>query len=68
MIAFAAIAVGALLFMLRKNSVAGGGELFGDIVKTGIGLWICLVAGLAGVALLYGFIKIENKMPAKPTV
>src|SRR5687768_12786903 len=60
MIAFGAIALGALLFFLRKNSVVGGG-IFNDAVKTGIGLWICLIAGLAGVALLYRLVKIDNK-------
>ncbi len=66
--AFAAIALGAVLFFLRKNSVAGGGDIggFGDLIKTGIGLWLCLVAGLAGLALNYGLIKIENK-PANNT-
>ncbi|MGZ8536638.1 MAG: hypothetical protein ACXWV9_00180 [Flavisolibacter sp.] len=60
MIAFGAVALGALLFFLRKNSVVGGG-IFNDSIKTGIGLWICLAAGIAGIALLYGLIKIENK-------
>ena len=59
MIAFGAIALGALLFWLRKNSVGGG--IFGGFVKTGIGLWICFIAGLAGLAILYGLIKIETK-------
>ena len=58
MIAFAAIAVGALLFFLRKNSVVGGID---DLVSTGIGLWICLIAGLAGLAFNYGLIKIADK-------
>ena len=58
MIAFGAVAAGALLFFLRKSSVVGGID---DLVKTGIGLWICLVAGLAGLAFNYGLIKIENK-------
>jgi hypothetical protein len=60
MIAFAAIAAGALLFLLRKNSYGGG--IFSG-VKTGFGLWLCLLAGLAGLALTYGLIKIENKKP-----
>ena len=66
MIAFGAIVVGAVLFFLRKSSVVGG---FDDLVKTGLGLWICLVAGLAGLALNYGLIKIENKTDVgqKPT-
>lgn len=63
-IAFAAIAAGAILFFLRKGSIVTGfenGAILNDIVKTGIGLWICLLAGLAGVALNYGLIKIEDK-------
>jgi hypothetical protein len=64
MICFGAVAAGALLFFLRKNSVAGG---FGNLVKTGIGLWLCLVAGLAGLALSYGLIKIESKSEATTT-
>jgi hypothetical protein len=64
MIAFGAVAAGALLFFMRKNSVAGG---FDNLVKTGIGLWLCLVAGLAGVALNYGLIKIENKSETTST-
>lgn len=59
MIAFAAIALGALLFFIRKNSMAGG-ALFGSAVKTGIGVWICLIAGLGGLALVYGLIKINT--------
>jgi len=59
MIAFGAIALGAVLFFIRKNSVAGG--IYNDVIKTGIGLWICFLAGLGGLALSYGLIKIENK-------
>lgn len=51
--AFGAIAVGALLFFLRKNQVAGG--IPG--INTGIGLWLCLVAGVLGVAFHLGFVK-----------
>jgi hypothetical protein len=67
--AFGAIALGALLFFLRKNAVAGGGAsstMFGDmsdIIKTGIGLWICLIAGIAGLGLHFGFIKVQTKPP-----
>jgi hypothetical protein len=58
-ICFGAIALGAVLFLLRKNSMAGG--IYGtDIVHTGIGLWICLVAGLGGLAITYGLIKVRN--------
>ena len=58
MIAFGAVATGAILFFLRKSSVTGGID---DLVKTGAGLWICLIAGLAGLAFNYGLIKVENK-------
>ena len=58
MIAFAAVTAGALLFFIRKNSVVGG---FVNLAKTGIGLWLCWIAGLAGLALNYGLIKIESK-------
>lgn len=64
MIAFAAIAVGALLFFLRKNSVVGG---FDNLVDTGIGLWICLIAGLGGLAFNYGLIKIGDKPSSTTT-
>lgn len=64
MICFGAVAAGALLFFIRKNSVTGG---FGNLVNTGIGLWLCLVAGLAGLALSYGLIKIESKSEATTT-
>src|SRR5207247_7537039 len=56
---FCAIALGALIFFLRLNSFGGG---FGG-VGSGIGLWICLIAGLEGVAWVAGFIKLENKKP-----
>ena len=56
--AFGAIALGALLFLLRKNSISGG--MFSDMVSTGIGLWLCLIAGLAGLGITLGFIKITT--------
>lgn len=57
--AFIAIAAGALLFWIRKNAAVG--DAFGIVdVKTGIGLWLCLVAGLAGAAFMYGVIKIKD--------
>jgi hypothetical protein len=64
MIAFGAIVGGAVLFFIRKNSVVGGID---NLVKTGIGLWLCLVAGLAGLALNYGLIKIESKSETTTT-
>ena len=59
MIAFGAVALGAILFYWRKNATSGG--LFGEVFKTGIGLWICLAAGIAGLLLIYGLIKIREK-------
>jgi hypothetical protein len=60
---FAAIAVGALLFFLRLNSKGGG------LLKPGLGLWLGLIAGLAGVAWVMGFIKLPDskKPPTPPT-
>ncbi len=48
---FGAIAVGALLTLVTKS----------EFTKAGIGLWVALVAGLAGLALLLGFVKIPEK-------
>jgi hypothetical protein len=59
---FAAIAAGALLFFLRLNSVAGG---FTG-VSAGLGLWLCLAAGLAGLALTFGLIKIPDNTKKPP--
>lgn len=58
---FGAIAAGALLFFLRLSSIGGG---LGSAVKSGIGLWICLVAGGAGLAWVLGLIKLpDSKKP-----
>ena len=58
---FGAIALGALLFFLRLNSLGGG---ISSAVKSGLGLWLCLAAGLAGLAWVFGLVKIpDNKKP-----
>jgi hypothetical protein len=58
---FGAVALGALLFFLRINSLGGG---MGSAVKSGLGLWICLAAGLAGLAWVMGLVKMaDNKKP-----
>jgi hypothetical protein len=55
---FGAIAAGSLIFFIRINSVSGG---FGG-VGSGFGLWICLLAGLAGLGWVLGLIKLpDNK-------
>ena len=53
---FGGIALGALLFFIRKSSYAG---IMSDAVGTGFGLWLCLLAGLAGLAWVYGLIKLK---------
>lgn len=63
---FGAIVLGAILFLITKNSTYGGG-VFGSIFKPGFGLWLCIITGLAGLALTSGIIKIpESKPPAPP--
>lgn len=60
MAGFGAVALGALLFFLRINSIGGGIAS----VSSGLGLWLCLAAGLAGLAWVFGLIKIaDNKKP-----
>ena len=54
MAGFGAITLGALLFFLRLSSFNSG---FGS-AGSGFGLWACLLVGLAGLALIFGFIKI----------
>lgn len=64
MVAFGAIALGALLFLLRKNAYSGG-SYNSELVRTGIGLWLTILAGIGGLAIVYGLIKIENKTHPK---
>lgn len=52
---FGGIALGALIFLLTKNSN------YGPFAGTGTGTWICLIVGLVGVVLLLGLIKIPEK-------
>jgi hypothetical protein len=56
MAGFGAMVVGALLFFLRINSFGGG---ISSAVHAGLGLWICIAAGLAGLAWVMGFIKMK---------
>jgi hypothetical protein len=55
---FAAIAIGALIFLLTISSYGAG--LFGS-GGAGIGMWLCLLVGLAGLAFSLGLIKIPEK-------
>lgn len=56
---FAAIALGAVIFFVRLNS-----SVLGDVVSSGIGLWICLAAGIFGVIWVLGKVKLPD--PKKP--
>lgn len=59
---FAAIALGALLFFIRLSSIGGG---LGS--AAGLGLWLCLIAGAAGLCWVLGVIKLpDNKKPPTP--
>ncbi|HSU27976.1 MAG TPA: hypothetical protein VLJ68_06325 [Chitinophagaceae bacterium] len=56
---FGGIALGAVIFMIRVMGVKSGN---GFKSSTGFGLFICLVAGVIGLLLVMGLVK----MPAKP--
>jgi hypothetical protein len=57
---FAAMGLGALLFFLRISSSFLGGA-------TGIGIWLCLIAGVVGVLWVMGIIKLpDTKKPPQP--
>lgn len=51
---FGAIGVGALLFFFRINAKTMG---FGE---SGIGIWICLIAGVIGLVFVLGKIKLPD--------
>jgi hypothetical protein len=60
LIGFGAIVLGAILFWIRKDHLMAEGMASFD---TGTGLWLSLIAGLAGLALIYGLVKLDNKKP-----
>ncbi len=66
---FAAIAGGALIYLLRllmgSKSYMGYKIKFSQIASPGFGLFICLLAGAAGLLFLMGLIKMPEK-PAAP--
>ncbi|HYC41059.1 MAG TPA: hypothetical protein VEB63_11295 [Chitinophagaceae bacterium] len=68
---FAAIGLGALMFLVRiltGSSGAGGFRVkWSSVFSPGIGLFLTLVIGVAGLLYLLGYIKVpQNKPPAPP--
>lgn len=66
---FAAIAAGAIIFFIRILSYGNGG-FTGVKTSSGFGLWIAIVAGLAGLAVLLGLVKVPDitkNTPPPPT-
>ncbi|MBC7874020.1 MAG: hypothetical protein H7Y01_08490 [Ferruginibacter sp.] len=58
---FAVVSVGAIVYLIRimTGSQTINGYIYknNDLVKPGIGLFICLIAGLAGIALVSGILS-----------
>ena len=61
---FAAIALGAIMYFTRLNSVGGGFGQYGIRISSGIGLWLAFGAGIIGLAWVSG---IFGKLSAKTT-
>jgi hypothetical protein len=57
---FAAILLGAFIVFMQISGNRGFG------LKTGIGLWICMIAGVLGILWSAGIIKMPPKSPAPP--
>ncbi len=60
---FGGVAAGALIFLIRVMSVKSGG---GFNSSPGFGLFICLVVGLAGLAVILGLVKLPDTKPPSP--
>jgi len=59
---FAAIALGALLFYIRKKTAGSRSMMYpNDLFDTGFGLWLCLAVGIAGLLYHTGIIRIGGK-------
>ena len=67
---FFAVWLGGFITMLTKNSVSGGyyqGYGMANVVGTGYGAWLIMLAAATGTALASGQLKIpENKKPPEP--
>lgn len=58
---FGAILLGAFIVFMQISGNRGFG------LKTGIGLWICIIAGVLGILWSAGIIKMPPKSPLPPT-
>lgn len=77
MAAFGLMVVGAVIFMIRImtgsqefNTIDGGRQTYklSQLVKPGFGLFLCIAAGLGGLVLLSGIIKIPTTGTSNPSV
>ncbi|MBC7949427.1 MAG: hypothetical protein H7Y42_16190 [Chitinophagaceae bacterium] len=59
MASFGAITLGAFIVLMQIVGNRGGF----NVVKTGIGLWLALIAGILGLLWLNGVIKLNPKSP-----
>ncbi len=57
---FGAILLGAFIVFMQISGNRGFG------LKTGIGLWICIIAGILGILWSGGIIKMPPKAPGPP--
>ena len=71
--AFGSISLGALIFLIRiftgSQNLMGYSIKYSDIVKPGMGLFLCLLAGLVGIAWIMGYldkIKINTSHQSAP--
>lgn len=61
--AFGAIALGALISFMQ---LSGAGGRMGMGIKSGIGVWFCIIAGILGLLWVTGVIKLQNPPSSGP--
>ncbi len=68
---FGIAALGAIIYLLRlltgSQDTGFGSIKFSDIAKPGVGLYLCLVLAIAGLAWVYGLIKMPVMPAHSPT-
>ncbi|MBI5856073.1 MAG: hypothetical protein HZB42_00370 [Sphingobacteriales bacterium] len=67
MSSFGAIILGAFIGMMQVSSAGSRMGGFGGGIKTGIGIFLTILAGAAGLLLVAGIIKIPPKKPTTPS-